>query len=508
MKKHSFLSFLFSTLLLSSLGHAKRPNIVFFLVDDMGLMDTSVPMLSDGEGNPVKHPLNDYYRTPNMERLAAQGIRFSQFYAHSVCSPTRNSILTGQNSARHRTTTWISPPGNNKGKFGPSQWNWKGLTKESVTLPRLLQQSGYHTIHVGKAHFGPKKSEGADPLNLGFDKNIAGWEWGAPGSYYAQEDFGAKIKNRANKAVPHLKEYHGTDAYLTEVLTLEAKKLLDEARTSDAPFFLHMSHYAVHSPFESDPRYAENYEKSDESKSQKAFATMIEGMDKSLGDLMDYLEEKSLAENTLIIFLGDNGTDSPRGDNHNISSSAPFRGKKASHYQGGMRVPFIAAWAKPDPSNELQSRFPISQNTFQEQIGTCYDLMPTLLKVSATPLPKEHPTDGRDLWTLFSGKEDPAVKPVFLNHYPHQHRSSYFTSYRSGDWQLIYHYPLGQKNADSQYELFNLKEDPSESQNLATSHPDKLRELMTEMISELEEMNALYPEKGGVPIKPFLEDID
>ncbi len=161
------------------------------LVDDMGMMDTSVPFLTDEKGGPKRYPLNDYYRTPNMERLAARGIRFNNFYAMSVCSPTRISIMTGQNAARHRTTNWINPDKDNAGPHGPSNWNWHGLRRYQVTLARLLQSNGYRTIHVGKGHFGPRESEGADPRNLGFDKNVGGASIGAPGSYYAKEKFGA-----------------------------------------------------------------------------------------------------------------------------------------------------------------------------------------------------------------------------------------------------------------------------------------------------------------------------
>ena len=130
-----------------------RPNVVVFLVDDMGLMDTSLPFLTDKNGNEVRHPLNEWYRTPNMERMARQGIRFSTFYAQSVSSPSRASIITGQNAARHRTTNWINPENNNRTPFGPRGWNWDGISKKTPTLPRVLQQAGYKTIHVGKAHW-------------------------------------------------------------------------------------------------------------------------------------------------------------------------------------------------------------------------------------------------------------------------------------------------------------------------------------------------------------------
>ncbi|MDW3194284.1 MAG: sulfatase-like hydrolase/transferase [Cytophagales bacterium] len=212
------------------------PNIIVFLVDDMGLMDTSVPFLVDSLGNPVQYPLNDFYRTPHMEQLAAQGVRFTNFYAHSVCSPTRASILTGQNAARHGTTNWIRSESNNRTAFGPTGWNWTGLTKNSVTLPRILQQAGYATIHIGKAHFGPFDSDGEDPLNLGFDINVAGSSIGHPGSYYGADGYG-HIKGQKERAVPGLEAYHGQDIFLTEALTLEAKAALTKVAKEKKSFF-------------------------------------------------------------------------------------------------------------------------------------------------------------------------------------------------------------------------------------------------------------------------------
>ncbi len=186
----------FSYLYQDAVG-AERPNIVVFLVDDMGVMDTSLPFLTDEQGHPKRYPLNDYYRTPNMERLAACGVRFNNFYAMSVCSPTRSCIMTGQNAARHRTTNWINPEKNNGGPFGPPQWNWEGLKTSDVTLPHLLQGTGYRTIHVGKGHFGARDFEGAEPKNLGFEVNIGGASFGAPGSYY-----GAELRSRYQTSVP------------------------------------------------------------------------------------------------------------------------------------------------------------------------------------------------------------------------------------------------------------------------------------------------------------------
>ena len=129
---------------------ANKPNIIVFLVDDMGVMDTSVPFLTDAQGKAKKYPLNEFYRTPNMERLASLGVRFNNFCAMSVCSPTRISIMTGQNAARHHTTNWINPDSNNAGPKGPTDWNWKGLNKNKVGLPSLMKANGYRTIHVPK----------------------------------------------------------------------------------------------------------------------------------------------------------------------------------------------------------------------------------------------------------------------------------------------------------------------------------------------------------------------
>ena len=236
----SLLSLLYVNPCKSALKANTKPNIIIFLVDDMGLMDTSVPFITDSNGSLVKYPLNDYYRTPNMMKLAQQGVLFTNFYAHSVCSPSRASILTGQNSARHKTTNWINPENNNRTEFGPSDWNWKGLTKSSVTLPRVLQQAGYRTIHIGKAHFGPIGSDGENPLNLGFDVNIAGSSIGHPGSYYGIDGFG-HLSGEHKRAVPNLEIYHGKDIFLTEALTLEAKKTI-----SLFSYSWHIMQYMLH----------------------------------------------------------------------------------------------------------------------------------------------------------------------------------------------------------------------------------------------------------------------
>ena len=478
-----------------------RPNIILFLVDDMGLMDTSLPFDVDAEGNPVRQPLNDWYHTPNMERLAEQGTRFSTFYAQSVSSPSRTSILTGQNAARHRTTNWINSETNNRTTYGPHDWNWSGLTRSHPVYPRLLQAAGYRTIHVGKAHFGCIGSEGEDPLNVGFDMNIGGNSIGQPGSYYGEWGYGW-IKGNRSRAVPGLEKYHGSDTFLSDALTLEAEAEIEKCLSEGKPFYLNMAHYAVHQPFEADKRFIARYEGSDKGRQAEAFATLIEGMDKSLGDLMDKLEEWGIAENTLIVFMGDNGGDAPLGGAADYGSAAPFRGKKGSEYEGGVRVPFIAAWAKPDAKNKFQRAYPIRQNAVQPRMGTVMDLYPTFLSVAGVETPDGYPLDGADLKKLLNGKRDKKHRDDFLMHFPHgDHRANYFTTYRKGDWKLIYYYHPETPDAPS-WKLYNLKDDPYEQHELSAEHPEQVRTMVALMKARLEAEDALYPvDKEGKEVR-------
>ena len=520
MKKIILILFLLVSSLPVSLvqgatSNLRQPNIIVFLVDDMGLMDTSVPFITNINNEPAPQPLNSWYHTPNMELLAEKGMRFSQFYAQSVCSPTRASLLTGQNATRHHTTTWIKPDENNRGEFGPEQWNWQGLTSSSVTFPQLLQRKGYKTIHIGKGHFGPLESEGEDPKKMGFTVNIAGAAWGRPKSYYGKNNYGNhpkyKVENKPlTHNIPHLDTYHGKDVFLTEALTLEANKQISQAASEQKPFLLYMSHYAVHAPFDSDPRFAHRYINRGKSSQAQAYATLVEGMDKSLGDITNKLEELGIAENTLILFLGDNGGDAPLGKNDEIASSAPLKGKKGTGWEGGMRAPFITAWAKPQSSNAIQQRFPIARNKINTQIATVLDIYPTILSVASVQNPTSHVIDGVDLTKQLSGHINSQRKNSFLMHFPHEHRHSYFTSYRLDDWKVIYNYlpkvkTKHRKKQVKRYQLYNLKNDPTESNDLASSQPKELIRMMKSMMAELTNQNAQYPiNEQGKTLKPVL----
>ncbi|MFM8536661.1 MAG: sulfatase-like hydrolase/transferase [Planctomycetaceae bacterium] len=478
---------------------ADRPNVIVFLVDDLGVMDTSVPFLTDPDGRPRRHPLNDFYHTPAMERLAASGARFSTFYAMSVCSPTRISLMTGQNAARHRTTNWINWRQDNAGPLGPPDWNWRGLDADDVTLPRLLRQAGYRTIHVGKGHFAPRGAPGEDPAALGFDVNIAGSCIGAPATYFGSRDFArrdtpSRARAAADNAVPGLEHHHGEDIFLTEALTREATAEITAAVGARQPFFLHLAHYAVHAPFESDPRFADRYADRDVSPPARAFATLVEGMDRSLGDILDHLQALGVAADTRVLFLGDNGSDAPLGHEHAWASAAPLRGRKGSHYEGGMRVPFIASWAAPDPTGRWQRRLPIAAGAIQRQIANVCDVMPTILRLDDVPVPPGHVVDGRPLDLLLAGRDDPAHERTFLMHYPHApHRSDYVTVWREGDWKVIYHHPPAPASGGARYQLFNLHDDPFEEHDLAGERPGELARMMQGLVQACDAHAALQP---------------
>ncbi|HAR38041.1 MAG TPA: sulfatase, partial [Porphyromonadaceae bacterium] len=292
-----------------------RPNIILFMVDDMGWQDTSLPFGTE------KTPLNERYHTPNMERLASQGMMFTQAYACSVSSPTRVSLMTGMNAARHRVTNWTLKKNTSTDLQSNTlefpEWNVNGIcqvagiphTAEVTSLTQLLKNSGYHTIHCGKAHWGAIDTPGENPLHFGFEVNIAGHAGGGLTSYLGEENYGNRTDGKPSppQAVPGLDKYWGTQTFVTEALTQEALKALDKAKKLGQPFYLYMSHYAIHIPIDKDNRFYQKYMDAGLSEKEAAYAALIEGMDKSLGDLMNWLEQNNLDENTIVIFMSDNG---------------------------------------------------------------------------------------------------------------------------------------------------------------------------------------------------------
>lgn len=446
-----------------------RPNIVLFLVDDMGVHDTSVPFLLDESGQPKSYSFNSFYKTPNMGTLASTGMRFTTAYAQSVCSPTRCGLLTGRTSARHGVSDWIGA--NDPGS--PPNWRVNGFTANEVTLPKQLQAAGYRTIHCGKAHFGVS---GFDVRDLGFDVNIAGGHQGQPTRYIGAGGYG----------VPGLGAYDSTTTFLTKALTLEANKALTTAVGQGAPFFLNMSFYAVHSPFTTNPDATGDYSGAvgGSGGNHAKFATMIEGMDLAVGQIRQKLIDLGVAENTLIVFLGDNGSDSPATTQDGLPTAPfnnwPMRGKKGSKWEGGARVPFIATWALRNAANPFQQIVPIPANSIETDIVATWDVPATLLDLVGLPAPANFGEDSHSLLPYLSGTPGVHRPQEIVAHYPHEHRSDFFSWIRQGDMKLIYNF---QTNS---HQLYNLATDPTETTNLAVSQPDEGMRLARRLAQKLD----------------------
>jgi arylsulfatase A-like enzyme len=460
---------------------ADRPNIVVFLVDDMGWQDTSLPFFHDADGKPVTTDLNRRYRTPNMEALAARGMKFTRAYAHPVCTPSRITLMTGKNPARHRVTNWTNPAGTETSDNdvphlrSPDDWGKTGISPGEKTLPALLKAAGYRTIHCGKGHFGSRGAFGQDPKSLGFEVNIAGSEIGHPASYFAQQNFG-----KGSNHVTGLESWHGQDLFLTEVLTRELGGAIETAVKAQQPFFAYLAHYAVHSPFHEDPRFAAHYP--DLPPAERAYATLVEGMDRSLGDLLAKLDALGVAENTFILFLSDNGGDAPIPNNNAkpvISGNAPLRGKKAMRYEGGIRVPMIAAWAKPGPGNG----FPVQAASHSDDLVALADVFPTLLGIGGVD--GVSPFDGHDLRPYLEGEESYHRPQSLVTHYPHGHNNDHFSILHAGTWKLI------RNHADDTSELYDLAADLSESRNLAAEQPERAAAMLKELDRRLDDYGAL-----------------
>lgn len=469
------------------------PNVIVFLVDDMGWQDTSVSFWKN------LTPLNKQYHTPNMERMAQNGMKFTSAYAMSVCTPTRVSLLTGVNAVNHRVTHWTSPLKNTNTDYPDSvynavNWNINGLspianyenTFHATPLPQLLQQKGYTTILSGKAHFGSEGTPGADPRNLGFDIAIAGSSIGHPASYYGKENYDKPVKGKPNRnAVPGLETYHGTDVFLTDALTMEALKGVDQARKEQKPFFLYLSHYAVHTPLQADPRFVEKYRQAGLDELEANYASLVEGMDKSLGEVLDYLEQHQLEQNTLVLFVSDNGglSTPPLRGGEGYTHNLPLRAGKGSVYEGGIRVPMLAQWKGEIPSNASTDETVIIE-----------DLFSTILEVAgAHKMTTIQKVDGQSFTQLLRGSDKLNRKREFLWHHPHKWipnegpAISWASAYRKGDWKIVYDYKA------RALELYNIKEDIGETTDQAKNQPKRLKKMANEFTRLLKKTNAQMP---------------
>ena len=488
------MKYLFLGLLLISIQTVaqERPNIVVFLVDDMGWQDTSVPFWKDTT------VLNKQFRTPNMLRLASEGMKFTNAYATPVCTPSRVSLITGMNAAHHHVTNWTSPEKNKNTDaaddlFNPADWNINGLspvknipsTVYATVLPQLLKDAGYFTIHAGKAHWAPAGTPGANPVNMGFIVNIAGHSAGHPQSYLGTENYGNLPGKASAQAVPDLEEFWGTETFLTEALTRVSLKALDQPILQHQPFYLYLAHYAVHVPIMTDNRFIQKYIDAGLSPVEANYASMIEGMDKSLGDLMQYLKEKKADKNTIIIFMSDNGGLSlapPRGGEPH-TQNLPLKAGKGSVYEGGIREPMIVKWpgvVKPGSST--------SQYVMIE------DFFPTILELARIKDSKTiQETDGKSFIPILKNPAYLDTNRVLVWHMPNKWTGkdgpgiNYFSAVRQGNWKMVYNMRTGKK------ELYNLHTDIGENNDLASFFPEKVKSLSAILSEKLRVWNSPMP---------------
>lgn len=467
-----------------------QPNVILFLVDDMGWQDTSVPFWKE------KTKWNRRYNTPHMEKLASDGVKFTDAYACSVCTPTRVSLMTGMNSARHRVTDWTSNPlmkgakprCRNKGyPLDVPVWNANGIAVDpdqphsiyAKCLPSFLQEAGYRTIHVGKAHFAAKTTPAADPTKIGFDINIAGHAGGGPGSYLGTDDYAKK---------PGLEKYIGTGTFLTEALTLEANQAMHDAVSDQKPFFLYMAHYAIHVRFLPDDRFIEKYRKRGLPEKEAMYAALIEGMDKSLGDIVAKVEELGQTDNTVIIFMSDNGGLSAIGRiGKSHSHNSPLSSGKGSLHEGGIRVPMLVKWPGVTKANTICADPVMIEDFFT-----------TILEIAGVKEPQQigGVIDGKSFVPLLKGETELNKNRAFISHYPNHWGPrgpgiNFCTSMRLGDWKLVYYHTPGRKGG--QFELFNLSSDIGEQTNLANKNPERLKAMAKQMTEKLNSYNAQMP---------------
>ena len=434
---------------------AGRPNIVLFLIDDLGWRDLGC------QGS-------TFYQTPHIDRLAREGARFTDAYAAcAVCSPTRAAVLTGKYPARLLLTDWLP-----SGRWNPQARLQSGrfiraLPLEEFTLAEALREAGYRTANIGKWHLGSEPF--SLPQHHGFDVNVAGNGHGAPGNYFFPYDGDWSIPTTDQRATWNVLADGQPGEYLTDRLTDEAVKFIRDQR--DRPFFLYFPHYGVHTPLQAKPEMIARYEQVPEAERQgkPAYAAMVESVDESVGRVLATLQELGLDKNTVVIFTSDNG------GFYNATSNAPLRANKGAYYEGGIRVPLIIKWpGVTQPGGVIAE--PV----------TSTDLYPTCLAAAGLPLRPHQHLDGLNLQPLFAGAAS-LQRQSLCWHFPHynEHPSSVPSSViRRGPWKLIETFdPEG-------LELYNLADDLGETNNLAAAKPELVNELHRELDAWRQDVGA------------------
>ncbi|QDT08251.1 sulfatase [Planctomycetes bacterium K23_9] len=447
---------------------SQRPNFVFFLVDDLGWMDIG----ANG---------SSFYETPNIDKLADEGVRFTQAYAGSpVCSPTRASILTGKNPARINLTQWIGGPGNPDYE--------RNLPLNEVTFPELLQDAGYKNIFLGKWHLNNREGEGTHwPDKHGFDINVAGHFRG-----------GLYIKNKYFSPwdIPNIE--NGPDGeYITDRLAEEAVGFINQSY--DSPFLVYFSFYQVHAPFSAPKPSVKKYEEKQKTialtddvrfredmhagkqvkfrdrQDHPTYAAMVASMDQAVGRVLEAVKVKGLEDNTVVVFFSDNGGLST--SEGMPTANTPLKAGKGWLYEGGIREPCIIKWPG------------VATPAVSDTVITSMDFYPTILQMAGLPLRPDLHKDGKSLVPILKDKTQKLHDATYF-HYPHRsnQKGSPSSAIRKGDHKLIVFFRDGHR------ELYDLKQDIGEKQDLADTMPELADSLHDELKSWWKEVDARFPE--------------
>lgn len=459
-----------------------RPNVVFILADDLGWSDTTL------------YGTTRFYETPNIERLAARGMKFTNAYAaNPVCSPTRASIMTGLYPGRLGITTPSGHVPEEKleaslvARGSPSQKSLQAtsatrLKLEYFTLAEALKGAGYATGHFGKWHLGP---EPFDPLHQGFDVDVPHWSGPGPSSYIAP--WKSPKFNLAAKPGEQLED----------LMSQEAIKFIRAHK--DEPFYLNYWAFSVHSPWGGKPELIENYRrKANPNSAQRnpVYGAMVQSLDEAVGRLLDTLDELKLTDHTIIVFFSDNGgvnwfepaMKEQAGMDSPPTTNAPLRAGKGTLYEGGTREPCVVVWpGKTQPA------------TKSDAMLCSVDFYPTLLEMAGVPAKPDLKFDGVSQVPALLGTGTP--RDTLFCYYPvysppgHVVHTMPGVWGRRGDWKLIRYFHDADDQSD-RYELYNLRDDLGETKDLAAQFPDKVKELNALIDAHLVETHALIPGKN------------
>lgn len=443
-----FFVALLLAVLMSPLAGAAPPNIVFIMIDDLGWMDLAC------QGNKL-------VETPNIDRLASQGMRFTDNYAAApVCSPTRAAIMTGKAPARLRITNHLP----DQKRFTPRDAKLlpahceDHLPLDEITIAEVLNDAGYATAFIGKWHLSQRGNTRFQPEHQGFDINIGGCDFGGPPTFFDPY----KIPTIANRQ---------TGEYLPDRLADESINFIKSQR--DKKFFLCLWNYTVHWPMEAPAELIEKYKyRTGPGLNDTRYGAMIEAMDMAIGRILKELDTLKLTDNTIVIFTSDNGAFGGVGDNR------PLRKEKGYLYEGGIRVPLIARWPGIISPGSLCNVPTISM-----------DFFPTLIESAGVRTPSDLPTDGTSLVPLFEGRQALSRDAIYF-HYPNYafHQGNRLGSaIRWGDFKLIENFD------DNSVELYNLASDIREQRNLATVNPDIANQLRAKLARWRRTTNAAMP---------------